>query len=81
MKTSPTDVFKQALDLDERKRATLAGLLIESLEEEPDEDLDAVCRVEVERRPADLESGDVKAVSWEEVKEKLLQREHGSQDC
>jgi putative addiction module component (TIGR02574 family) len=80
MKTSTTDLFKQALDLDERDRATLAGLLIESLEEEPDQDLEAVWRAEVERRVAELESGDVKAVPWEEVKAKLLQREHDSRD-
>jgi putative addiction module component (TIGR02574 family) len=76
METSTTDLFKQALDLDERDRATLAGLLIESLEEEPDEDLEAAWRAEVERRVAELESGEVKAVPWEELKAKLLQREH-----
>lgn len=77
---SPTDLFKQALDLDERDRATLAGLLIESLEEEPDEGLEAVWRAEVERRLAQLESGQVRAVPWEEVKGRLLQRQHDSQD-
>ncbi len=76
METSTTDLFKQALDLDERDRATLAGLLIESLEEEPDEDLEAAWRAEIERRVAELESGEVKAVPWEEVKARLLQREH-----
>ena len=76
METSTTDLFKQALDLDERDRATLAGLLIESLEEEPDEDLEATWRAEVERRVADLESGEIKAVPWEQVKARLLQREH-----
>ena len=76
METSTTDLFKQALDLDERDRATLAGLLIESLEEEPEEDLEATWRAEIERRVAELESGEVNAVPWEEVKAKLLQREH-----
>ena len=80
MKTSPTDLFKQALDLDERDRATLAGLLIESLEEEPDEGLEAVWRAEVERRVAELESRDVTAVPWEEVRGRLLQTRHGSRD-
>ena len=76
METSTTDLFKQALDLDERDRATLAGLLIESLEEEPDGDLEAAWRAEIERRVAELESGEVKAVPLEEVKARLLQREH-----
>ena len=40
MKAPSREVFKQALDLGEYDRATLAGLLIESLEgEEPDQDL------------------------------------------
>jgi putative addiction module component (TIGR02574 family) len=57
-----TDLFKQALDLDERDRATLAGLLIESLEENPDQDLKATWKAEVARRIADLESGEVTTV-------------------
>ena len=80
MKISTADIFKQALDLDERDRATLAGLLIESLEEKPNEDLEALWRAEVQRRIAELESGDVEAVAWEDVKARLLQREHGSKN-
>jgi putative addiction module component (TIGR02574 family) len=76
METSTTDLFKQALDLDERDRATLAGLLIESLEEEPDKDLEAAWRAEIKRRVAELESGEAKAVPWEKVKARLLQREN-----
>jgi putative addiction module component (TIGR02574 family) len=76
MEASTTDLFKQALDLNERDRATLAGLLIESLEREPDEDIEAAWRDEVERRIAELETGEVKAVPWEEVKARLLQRAH-----
>jgi len=75
METSTTDLFKQALDLDERDRATLAGLLIESLEAEPDEELEAAWRAEIERRVAALESGEVKTVPWEDVKARLLQGE------
>jgi len=73
MEISTSDLFKQALDLDERDRATLAGLLIESLEAEPDEELEAAWRAEIERRVAELESGEVTAVPWEDVKARLLQ--------
>jgi putative addiction module component (TIGR02574 family) len=75
MKESSSEVFKQALDLGERDRATLAGLLIESLErEEPDRDLEAAWKVEIQRRIKELDSGDVKTIPWEEVKNRLFQR-------
>jgi len=75
MEKSTTDVFKQALDLDERNRATLAGLLIESLEAEPDEGLEEAWSAEIERRVVELEANEVDAVPWEEVKARLLQGE------
>jgi putative addiction module component (TIGR02574 family) len=75
MEISSAELFKQALELNERDRATLAGLLIESLEEEPDEDLEAVWMAEVNRRLKQLDSGEVKAIPWKEVKARLL-REH-----
>jgi len=46
MSNLTADIFKEALDLDERDRATLAGLLIESLEEEPDDQLESVWKAE-----------------------------------
>jgi hypothetical protein len=51
--------------LEERDRATLAGLLIESLEEGIDEELELVWKAEVVRCAAELDSGDVKALIWE----------------
>lgn len=77
MKTSASELFKKALDLDDRDRATLAGILIESLEEEPDPDLERIWKAEVERRIKELDSGEVKTVPWEEVKVRLLKRRHG----
>jgi len=53
MKALTDEVYKQALGLGERDRATLDGLLIESLEEEPDNDLEAVWEAEVYRRIKD----------------------------
>jgi len=73
MKTSIVELYRQALDLDERDRATLAGLLIESLEEEPDKDLEAVWKEEVQRRLCEIDSGDVETIPWEEVKDRLWQ--------
>jgi putative addiction module component (TIGR02574 family) len=77
MATPATELFRQALDLDERDRATLAGLLIESLEEEPGEDIEAAWREEIRRRVAEIDSGAVELIPWEVVKARLLRGGHG----
>ena len=69
-----TDVWKQAAELTERDRATLAGLLIESLESEPDPDVEAAWAAEIERRVAGLDAGTVVIVPWEQVRRRLLHR-------
>ncbi len=69
-----TDVWKQAAELTEQDRATLAGLLIESLEGEPDADVEAEWAAEIERRVAELEAGTVTTVPWEQVRQRLLDR-------
>ncbi len=67
-----TDVWKEASDLSEADRAALAGLLIESLEGEPDPDVEAAWAAEIERRVADMESGKVQGIPWEQVRQRLL---------
>ena len=68
------DIFRDAADLPERDRATLAGLLIESLEGEPDPDIEAAWAAEIERRVAELDAGAVRTIPWEEVRRRLLDR-------
>ena len=60
--------------MSENERATLAGLLIESLESEFDPDVEEAWRGEIERRFAELDAGTVETVPWETVKAKLLKR-------
>jgi putative addiction module component (TIGR02574 family) len=74
MSTHVTELFEKASILSEKDRATLAGLLIESLESEVDPDVEEAWRVEIERRVAELDAGTVETVPWEVVKAKLLQR-------
>jgi putative addiction module component (TIGR02574 family) len=69
-------LFKEATELDEADRATLAGLLLESLDHEPAAGVDAAWAEEIERRIQQLESGEVKPVSWDEVRARLLLDEH-----
>ena len=72
------ELFRQASELPEEDRATLAGLLIESLESEYETGVDEAWAAEIERRIAELESGRVKSIPWEEVRAKLLGRRGGS---
>jgi len=71
------DVFRDASELSEQDRATLAGLLIESLETEIDPEVEAAWAVEIERRVAEMDAGTAKTIPWDEVREKLLGRLNG----
>lgn len=68
------DLFRQAADLSEDDRATLAGLLIESLETERDPDVEESWRQEIDRRVAQLEAGQVETIPWETVRDQLTRR-------
>ena len=69
-----TDVWKEASELSEKDRADLAGLLIESLEESPDPDVEAAWALEIEKRVAELDAGTVKSIPWEQVRQRLVDR-------
>ena len=71
MATPVEDLFKRASNLDENDRATLAGLLLDSLEPEVDRDIESAWLREIERRVQELDAGDVDLVPWEDVKEKM----------
>jgi putative addiction module component (TIGR02574 family) len=71
MKSGVEEVVQKALELDEDERAEVASRLLDSLEQR-DAAADAAWISELERRAADLESGTVKGVSWEELRERLI---------
>ncbi|MDA7978374.1 MAG: addiction module protein [Pirellulales bacterium] len=68
---SPDSLFKSALQLSEEQRATLAAMLIESLQEETDDEIQSAWRLELQKRVHDLRSGVVQAVPWEKTRGKL----------
>ena len=74
MSTHVTELFAKASILSDEERATLAGLLIESLESEADPDVEEAWRVEIERRLAELDAGTAETVPWEVVKAELFRR-------
>jgi putative addiction module component (TIGR02574 family) len=64
------ELLRKALTLPDKERAELAGNLIASLDAVQDPDVDAVWQEEIARRLHEVESGDVKTVSWEAVQQK-----------
>jgi putative addiction module component (TIGR02574 family) len=68
-----TQLFREAMELEDNDRATLAGLLIESLEGPEDPDVEKAWAAEIERRWQEIESGKVKTIPWEEVKQTLFE--------
>lgn len=72
MATELKQLFQEALELTDNDRATLAGLLIESLEGPEDLDVESAWAAETERRWEEIESGAVETIPWEEVKAKLF---------
>ena len=69
-----TEVWQEAAELTEEERASLAGLLIESLEGEPDPDVEQAWAEEIRKRVAEVEAGTAKTVPWEEVRQRLIDR-------
>lgn len=64
------EIEQSALELDKEHRAELAKRLLISLEETIDEDIEQAWMDEINRRKAQVESGEVKTIPGEEVLEK-----------
>jgi len=68
------EIYREATELPDRERAELAGMLLESLEGEPDSNIEAAWADEVERRIRQVDSGEVKLIPWEQVRADLFGR-------
>jgi len=66
------DLLKKALTLPPHERATLAGSLIDSLEEEVEEtSVQDAWHDEIARRIEELDSGKAETISWDEVRRRI----------
>jgi putative addiction module component (TIGR02574 family) len=74
MSRNVSELFREATRVSENERAELAGLLLESLEGEPDEGVEAAWAEEIEKRVRQIDSGEVQTIPWEEVRAKLHAR-------
>lgn len=72
MATTVKELLRQALSLDEKDRAALAGALIESLYGEPEPGAEEAWEAVIERRVEELETGAVETILWSKVRERLF---------
>jgi putative addiction module component (TIGR02574 family) len=68
------ELKRKAAQLDEAERAELALALIESLDGDIDADAEEAWRVEVERRIAAIDRGEVKLIPGDEVFSRLRRK-------
>ena len=68
------EVYDAAVELPEHDRATLAGLLLTSLDAEPDPGVEAAWAEEIKKRCHEVDSGAVQTVPWDEVRKELFGR-------
>ena len=68
---SAEDIIDQALREPEKERARIAEILISSLENSFDKNVEVAWQEEVTRRLKEIDSGAVKCIPWEEVRDKL----------
>jgi putative addiction module component (TIGR02574 family) len=75
MSTNDLDrLFTEALSLPDDQRAALVTRLIDSLDQQVDQDAEAKWSDELERRIRDLDSGAVRPVGWPELRRRLMGR-------
>jgi putative addiction module component (TIGR02574 family) len=71
MTQQAAELLQKALSLSDQERAELACSLIDSLDATVDEGVEEAWDEEIARRIHDIDSGKVKAVPWDEVKNRI----------
>ena len=72
MNTQTQKVFEDALRLPEQERATLAACLIDSLDNEQDQDHQSAWDAEILRRIEQLDSDAVQPIPWSVARRMIL---------
>ena len=74
MAKSARELFAEAMKLAPEERETLMRLLIESVDAEGNQGVEHAWGVEIEHRMAELDSGAVQMIPWEELRARLYRR-------
>ena len=72
MKQDVTELLRRAMELPAEARATLAGSLLESLDDQVDASAEEEWKQEIARRIAELDSGKVKPIPWADARKSIL---------
>ena len=72
MTSEAKSIFDNAMALSASDRADLAARLIESLDDLPEQDVEAAWDQEIARRLTELDSGTVKAIPWPEARTRIM---------
>lgn len=73
MSPNAKKILEEALELPESARADVAAALIESLDGNVDEHVEAAWSEEIARRIREVESGAVKPIPWEEARRMIFE--------
>ncbi|HYI10227.1 MAG TPA: addiction module protein [Thermoanaerobaculia bacterium] len=71
------ELIREAVELPESDRATLAGVMLGSLEPEPTPEIKAAWSREIERRVREIDDGSVELIDWEDVRAELFAENAG----
>jgi len=74
MGKSVAELYEEASELNESDRAQLAGLLLESVEHDPEQDVEQAWVEEIDRRLKSVDDGSATMIPWEEVKRRTHEK-------
>jgi putative addiction module component (TIGR02574 family) len=66
------ELIREAAELPEADRATLAGVMLESLDPAPTPEVREAWSREIERRVREIDEGSVELLDWEDVRAELF---------
>jgi putative addiction module component (TIGR02574 family) len=72
--TNPDQILNSALKQTDTERARIAEVLIASLDAPPDLDIERAWQVEIDSRLRQIDSGVVKCIPWEDVRDRLARK-------
>ncbi len=74
MREDTLEILKRALKLPPEARAALAGTLLDSLDQEIDEEAESAWEKEIARRLESIDTGVVRTVPWSEARRRIAER-------
>ena len=74
--TTVDELIKSALQQPESERARIAKTLIASLDTTAERDVDQAWQQEIDMRLHEIDSGTVKCIPWEQVRDRLYRNAH-----